>query len=89
MLALPFFALLACFLWGSFIGASFRRGHPLIKVHLPKGAAIVGNLLFTLPLIPLLFFTPVSSTQAILAVLLASIAFVVGLIVGVKVYWID
>lgn len=86
---LAFFSFQACLLWGAFIGGSLRRGDSSAKVHLPKTAAIFGDLLFTLPLILVIFFSSISNTTAIIALVTAIVGLTVGLWVGVKMYWVD
>jgi len=86
---LAFFSFLSALLWGSFIGAKMHRGYPSTKVHLPYRASIIGNLLFTLPLIPTVLFSPVSHGELILAFALTLVGLCVGILVGITTYWID
>jgi hypothetical protein len=88
MLAL--FAFLAALLWGSFFGAKMHRGYASTKIHLPRGGAIFGNLLFTAPVVSMLFFARAPSLGLLIATgVLALIGFVIGIRVGIAMYWID
>jgi len=86
---LTIFCFLSPLLWGTYIGGRLKKGYHSTKVHLPRKSAFLGSILFTLPTVSLLFFSSVSDAGAIVAIATAIAALIVGLMVGIKVYWID
>lgn len=80
---------LSALLWGSFIGAKMRRGYPADKVHLPQGHAVLGSLLFTLPVVTMFFFSPLSYAGMIVAGVFALAGLGIGIRIGITTYWID
>ncbi len=86
---LAVFTFLSALLWGTFIGASAQCGSPRGRIRLPKGNAIIGNMLFTLPAVSMLFLAPASPGMLIVAAALAVAGLAVGIYVGRTTYWID
>ena len=86
---LAVFTFLSALLWGTFIGARAHRGSPRGRISLPKGNAIIGNILFTLPVISMLLLAPASPGMLIVAAALAVAGLVIGIHVGLTTYWID
>jgi hypothetical protein len=59
------------------------------KIHLPRGGAIFGAILFTLPAVSMLLFAPASGGLLITAGVLTVAGFGIGICVGITTYWID